>query len=114
MPSSYQMERLLDRLRRLRDWLPWPAGRRWAGADPVRLSAAARERAAPAAPPGGPPSVEAVRDRTAYPPRVEAERERRAGSFMEPPYPDEPLPEIPKVERATPRRRPARDITSGD
>lgn len=109
--SSYQMERLLDRLRRVREWLPRPAYRRWGGMDPVRTSPAAEEAAeavhpsAPAAPRA--PSLAAVREGRRYAPAVEEERERRAGSFMEPP-PEAPLPRpIPKLPRtATPRRRP--------
>lgn len=117
--SSYQVERVIERLRQLRDWLPWPAHRRWRGEDPVRVSAAARRAADAAreergAGPVPPPAVEAVRERHRYPPAVERERERRAGSFMEPPYPDEPLPPIPRRGHWQPRRRTARPLTEGD
>jgi hypothetical protein len=111
--SSYQVERLLDRLRRARDWLPWPTYRRWGAADSVRVSAAA-ERAvqeaaqAPAAlvvATPRPPSLAAVRDARRFAPVVEEERERRAGSFMRPPYPDEPPPpHIPRLDGRPGRR----------
>lgn len=114
--SSYQVERLIDRLRRLSDWLPWPAYRRWRGAERVRIRRVAAEAAeaargvrAGAAPPaaGPPPSVAAVRAGRRYPPLVEEERERRAGSFMRPPYPDaSPSPHIPRTPRGKRRRRP--------
>jgi hypothetical protein len=109
--SSYQVERLIDRLRRLSDWLTWPAYRRWRGEDPVRVSRAAREAAPPSAPPRAEwPSLAAVRDWRRYPPQVEAERERRAGTFMRPPYvpftEEAPAPRIPRLERETRRRRP--------
>ncbi|HKI99374.1 MAG TPA: hypothetical protein VKB51_12955 [bacterium] len=115
--SSYQVERLLERLRRARGWLPWPAYQRWGGMDPVRMSRAAAqagrdaEAAGPVAvPPLRPPALAAVRDARRFAPLVEAERERRAGSFMRPPYPDEsPAPHIPKIERKTaPRKNPRR------
>lgn len=110
--SSYQVERLLERLRQAREWLPWPAYRRWSGQDPVHMSPAAEEAVArmPSHPPGAgrPPSLASVRDGRRYAPVVEEERERRAGSFMAPPYPEPPLPgRIPKLPRAAaPRRRP--------
>lgn len=115
--SSYQVERLLDRLRRLGGWVPWPAYRRWRGADPVRLSRAAhaaQPEPEPALAPGPVPPLAAVRDGRRYPPVVEQERERRAGSFMEPPYPDPPPPgHIPKLGRA-PRRPRRQAVAEGD
>ena len=111
--STYQAERLLDRLRGWCTWLVWPAHTRWRGADPVRLSRDARQ-GAPAAPPppraAGPASLTALREREPLDVDVEAERERRAGSFLEPPYPDErPPSRIPKrgplpAPRPLPRR----------
>jgi hypothetical protein len=125
--SSYQVERLLDRLRRLGGWATWPAYRRWRGADPVRLSRAAHAaqpeptpdpplapRPVPPLAPRPVPPLAAVRDGRRYPPVVEQERERRAGSFMEPPYPDPPPPgHIPKLGRA-PRRPRRQAVAEGD
>lgn len=119
--SSYQVERLIEHLRRLGDWLSWPAYRRWRGEDPVRLSRAARQ-STPAAGGGAvrarssaPATLEGVRELRRYAPEVEAERERRAGMFMEPPYPDEPPPShIPKLERVVRRRARARPVGDAD
>ncbi len=118
--SSYQVERLIDRLRRVSDWLPWPAYGRWRGADRVRIRRAAAEaeraaRGGAAAPAPGPvPSVAAVRAARLYPPLVEEEQERRAGSFMHPPYPDPPPgPHIPRMPGGKRRRRP-RLMAEGD
>ena len=117
--SSYQMERLLDRLRTLSDWLSGPSYKRWRGSDSVRISRAARassqppsRNAARAGPMQG-SAAATVGDDRRFVPVVEAERERRAGSFMRPPYPDEPGPTIPKVERAESRRL-ARTVAEGD
>ena len=123
--SSYQVQRLLARLRRLGRWLTWPAHRPWAGVDAVQTTAAAKQAAHAAADAvaerGGSgrsavlPSVAAVRDPDRYEAVVEAERERRAGSFMQPPYPpDLPAERIPKLPRtAAPRPRP-RVLGEGD
>jgi hypothetical protein len=125
-PSSYQVERLLEHLRRLGDWLAWPAFPRVGGGDPVRMSRAGvrAAREAEPVPPAArrgprPPSLAAVRDAQRYAPVVEAERERRAGSFMRPPYPDEPPPtRIPKLAaQAAPkagRRRKPRRVNEAD
>lgn len=110
--SSFQMERLLDRLRQAREWLPWPAYRSRRVSDPVRMSPAAEQAAESLRAQGvsapAPLSMAAVRDLRQYAPAVEEERERRAGSFMEPPFPETPPPgHIPKRPRtAAPRRRP--------
>jgi len=75
--STYQLERFLDRLRRFRGWLAHPGE--------SRLTR---------------PRVDRVREDKTYPPQVENERERRAGSFMNPPYPHPPnSPRIPKLRR---------------
>jgi hypothetical protein len=118
--SSYQVERLIDRLRQLGDWLPWPAYQRWRGMDRVRIRRAAAEAARAArGEPGGPrrrapPSVAAVRAGRRYAPLVEEEQERRAGSFMQPPYPDDaPAQRIPRVSREARRRRSA-PVGEGD
>jgi hypothetical protein len=120
--SSYQVERLLEHLRRFSRWLAWPAHKPWNGGDPVHVSRAAHpsdrdEQAAPAGRPAGalPPMLDTVRDARRFAPVVEQERERRAGSFMQPPYPDEPpASHVPKAgPRPTPRRR-ARTVGEGD
>jgi hypothetical protein len=119
--SSYQMQRLLERLRILSEWLNGPVYRRWRGEDPVRVSRAGRQ-SAQAAGSGGPPAssaaapgLAAVRDPRRLQPLVEEERERRAGSFMQPPYPDEPPPaHIPKAGPRPARRRRPRPVGEGD
>lgn len=112
--TSYQMERLLDRLRRLRGWFAGSAHRPSARADPVQVTPLAWKRArAVAGPPAGRPrqgGIAGVAEPGRYPPLVEAERERRAGSFMRPPYPDQPpashIPRLQRVARKRPTRRP--------
>ncbi len=97
--SSYQIERLLERLRQ---WLGQPAPRRWH--DPVRVSrrgATAAARLERTEPPPPLASLAAVRDRQRRPPAVEYEQERRAGSFLEPPYPETPAPPIPRARHRT-------------
>lgn len=96
--SGYQVQRLIARLR---DWLGAEQSAQPAPPDPVRLSGAGRREAASGG--GRPPS--AVRsglwEQQERPPAVERERERRAGSFMRPPYPDPPSPShIPKLRKA--------------
>jgi len=122
--SSFQMERLLARVRRATGWLNWPAHRRWEGADRVQVSREAEAQAAAVAAENA-RAAEAqalptqavpgdVRDRTTRPALVEQERERRAGSFMEPPYPAEPPADrVPKRPRGA-GRRPARPLAEGD
>ena len=114
--STYQMQRLIGRLRRMGRWLAWPAWPVDLGPDAVRASAAARAAAGDTATAGraaAPPAVGAVRAQAQHDPRVELERERRAGSFMQPPYaPDPPAPPIPKRPRQ-PRRESPRSLGDG-
>lgn len=118
--SSYQLERLIRRLRR---WIAGPFPGRGHVPDPVRttsgeghgaamdsrLQGGVREEAtdeafssrrAGAGQGGG---LKAIAETRRYEAVVEAERERRAGSFMDPPYPESPgqggIPRIPKLKR---------------
>lgn len=120
--SSFQIERLIDRLRRLGRWLGWPAPGPRAESDPVQAGTAARTAARLRAlreeltgrggrPPQ--PSLNAVREDERYPPRTESERERRAGSFMRPPYTPEPAPPIPKAPAKPVRRPRTRPLADG-
>lgn len=100
--SSYQIERLIDRLRR---WFSGPYPERLRRPDPVGVTPEGAEKsratgpgAAPRARPA-PPVPARIADERAYPPRVEAERERRAGSFMAPFIPDAVSMAIPKLRR---------------
>jgi len=107
--SGYQIERLIDRLRR---WglLPWRGqGSRGEG-DRVCLSPEA-DRAREGQPFGiAPPpdyptaSPATLRDPAVRDLRVEHELERRAGRFMQPPV--APQPPLPPIPRAAPPRRP--------
>lgn len=127
--TSYQMERLLDRLRRLRGWFAGSAHRPSARADPVQVTKLAWERArAVAGPPAGTPrqsgppagtprqgGIAGVAEPGRYPPLVEAERERRAGSFMRPPYPEQPpASHIPRLRRVARKRPTGRPLAEAD
>lgn len=105
--SSYQIEQLIDRLRR---WLGGDYSPSESEPDPVRVTARgvalSREREAPAgsAGRGQAPSLARIADVAQHPAEVEREGERRAGSFMKPPYPDPPWPpHIPKLKRPPPQ-----------
>jgi len=103
--TGFQVERVLERLRALR--------RRALGdgpprtpTDPVRVSPEAEQRAEQAAPAPTPPSAHGqglpvdVRDEAPRDPVVTYELERRAGSFMMPPYVPRPRPaSIPRLPR---------------
>lgn len=132
--SSYQIERVIRRLRR---WIVGPFPGRSHAPDPVRgTPVAARDGAREGAAddplssrPGGAGhsgtghsgtghsgGLKAIAETREYPPVVQAERERRAGSFLHPPYPETPeqigLPRIPKLKREVPPN--ARTASLGD
>ena len=105
--SSYQIERLIDRLRR---WITGPFPESSRNSDPVRFTQGGTEQGrisdrATVSHTGRSQSVRrsgvrAIAEGNPYPPLVEEERERRAGSFMTPPYPENPPPShIPKLHR---------------
>lgn len=107
--SSYQVEQLISRFKR---WLAGPFPKRVHNADRVSLTPAAGEESGGSARHRGGAGagrlsvVRAIAEKRPFPPGVEAERERRAGSFMHPPYPESPeeigiLP-IPKLRRKAP------------
>jgi len=108
--SSYQVQRLISRLRR-RPAPSEPAAPAAPGglspADLVQLSERARSQAAQVAaslrlPPGTPVSAATIVDEAPLPPATLRELERRAGSFMRPPL--LPAPEAPPFPRvALPR-----------
>ena len=85
--SSYQMEWLLHRLRR---WMGYPVTGPQGAGDRLSVSGASRAKGHGLQPPPR-RRGEAVRDAHLRPPPVEDELERRAGSFMRPPYPQPPL-----------------------
>ena len=119
--SSYQVQRMVTRLRRVRQaaaeapgsgaGLAGGAAGRVArepaesGFDPVRLSERARAQAAEAAasirlPPGTPVAAAIIVDDTPLPLPTRIELERRAGSFMRPPLAPDPAPTpIPRIRR---------------
>lgn len=118
--SSYQIERLL---RRLQAWLGGPERGASVAPERVVLTPEARAQAQPGEEPAGPaPGPEEapvspadLADRRAHPPVVEEELERRAGTFMEPPYPETPPgSRVPKLARERSPREPARPVTQGD
>ncbi|MDH4248756.1 MAG: hypothetical protein OEW39_13175 [Deltaproteobacteria bacterium] len=94
--SSFQMERVLHRLAR---WIGWPRGSAPRGGDPVTKSAGVLLRAPGKIPPRlkhGPITPKRMGGRH---PAVLEEVERRAGSFMEPPYPPSPRPShVPRLK----------------
>lgn len=105
--SSYQIERLISRLRR---WIAGPFPGRSHAPDPVRTTPGVGRGGGaddplssrrPGAGRGG--GLKAIAETRQYGAVVEAERERRAGSFMDPPYPESPeqigIPRIPKLKR---------------
>ena len=115
--SSYQIERLIRRLRR---WIAGPFPGRRHAPDPVRttpeggsggaVASRSRQGAADdpisgrsAGPGRGGGGLKSLAETRRYEAVVEAERERRAGSFMDPPYPESPedigIPRIPKLKR---------------
>lgn len=102
--SSYQIEILVTRFQRLRGlWrsLGRPAGK----GDRVHLTeegqALSRPGALPAAPP--PADLRDVRDEEPRPELVEREMERRAGSFLQPPFVPQGAPrKFPKVRYKDP------------
>lgn len=98
--SSYQIGRLLAHFRLWRGLNCIDTAN-----DPVAVSAEATARsgsaAVPPVPRGGSPAH--VADRRVYPPIVEEELERRAGSFMDPKYPEQsPSSRIPRVPAKAP------------
>jgi hypothetical protein len=107
--SSYQVQRMVSRLRRARQSAARALGvapdAASAGADRVQLSLRAREQAAAAAdslrlPAGTPVSPATIVDDAPLPLPVRIELERRAGSFMRPPLAPAPSPAaIPRVRR---------------
>lgn len=114
--SSYQVERLISHLKR---WITGPFPGRSHVPDPVRTTPTRPRNGAPEGVAGDPPSspgggagragagrgggLKAIAETRQYPAVVEAERERRAGIFMDPPYPESPeqigIPRIPKLKR---------------
>jgi hypothetical protein len=123
--SSYQMERLLDRLRRWRGWFDGTLRGAPLLPERVRLTPAALERAGARGGAGPASSARAdgpgvaggdllrrVGEQEPYPPEVEAERERRAGSFMNPPYPESGrASSIPRLAPGRKKRRGVRPAT---
>ena len=96
--STYQMERLLRRLTR---WVHWPARRTQSGEDRYSPSGEVRERSQAKPPPRLRPTASAAPEPTPRPPVVAEELERRAGSFMKPPYPQPPRPShVPRLRKA--------------
>ena len=103
--SSYQIERLIRRLRR---WIAGPFPGRAHAPDPVRTTPGSAREAPTLPPPSGGGAgrgggLKAIAESRQYGTVVEAERERRAGSFMDPPYPESleqiGLTRIPKLKR---------------
>ena len=100
--SSYQIERLLQRLKRV---IGWPSASVPSERDRVQVSRVTRQHLKTRGGPQGQASKVArvgggLREQSKRHPVIEAERERRAGSFMEPPYPQEPPPNrIPRLRR---------------
>lgn len=118
--SSYQIERVIERLRRWRGWITEARYVFPLVPDRLRVSGEGAEKAKSADPrPRAPnlPSVAKVVEGEGYPPRVEEERERRAGSFLNPPNRGSPLPLIPKLQRSEEEEAPREDakmIGEGD
>ena len=110
--SSYQILRLIERLRHARgDSAPHGAedSAAIAAVDRVRLSEKAREQSAQIAsmirlPPGTPVAVASIVDQESIPLPTRIELERRAGSFMHPPQQPVPGPvPIPRARRPFPK-----------
>lgn len=101
--SSYQVERLIQRLRRRRGWLPGRTPRP-VERDRVRLSPRARHPGEGTQQPTAPVDPRLVEAGPAEPPVVSTELERRAGLFMQPPCPPPQAP--PRVFRLLRRRGP--------
>ena len=125
--SSFQVQRLMTRLRRARQaaqTAPAAAPEQSAsapGPDLVRLSRLAQAQAAETAeeirlPPGAPVTTASIVDREPVPLPTRIELERRAGSFMRPPHPPSPGPlPIPRARRAiTPPADSAAPTEAGD
>ncbi len=118
--SSYQIERVIERLRRWRGWIREAKYVFPLVPDHLRVSEEGAGKAKSADPrPRAPnlPSVSNVVGGEGYPPRVEEERERRAGSFLNPPKRGSPLPLIPKLRRSEEEealREDAKTIGEGD
>lgn len=140
--STYQIERLLDRLRRWRAFFHWPDTMDSA-IDKVSLSPESTDREPPEKGAITRPSIKEVSESGDYPPAVERELERRAESFlktkakyqaearakkkakkhakaMESDVKDEAeeeaapaIPPIPKTKRRTPRT-PPQTLGEGD
>ncbi|MDH5751606.1 MAG: hypothetical protein OEZ59_04245 [Deltaproteobacteria bacterium] len=86
--STYQMDRLLQRLRR---WFAWPQGGGSGEIDKVVISGSGnRNRQDRSAGSGPARAASEVKETGQRHQSVEAELERRAGSFMKPPYPGSP------------------------
>ena len=111
--SSYQIERLISRLRR---WIAGPFPGRTHSPDSVSTTPGGSGGMAPGprAGPGG--GLKAIAETGQYGAVVEAERERRSGSFMDPPYPESleqiGISPIPKLKRDL--RRVERAVSRGD
>ena len=102
--SGYQIETMLKRFRRLHGLWRLLKGPPAPGTDQVRFSEEARELAEPAGPPTEPAPAAPGEVITGRHPDdvVHRELERRAGSFMQPPY--EPPGEPPRLPKLQPRR----------
>jgi hypothetical protein len=108
--SSYQVQRLMERLQRARAGDAAAAPPQEAGGlevDRVRLSERARAQAAAVAgmlrlPAGTPVSPATIVDDAPLPAAIRIELERRAGSFMRPPLPPSERIVIPRARRARP------------
>ena len=101
--SSYQIERIIERLRRWRGWirearyvLPLVPDRLGVSGEGAARAKSAGPRARAAFLPG----IGNVVAGEGYPPRTEEERERRAGSFLRPSNRGTVLPSIPKLRRS--------------
>jgi len=101
--SSYQMERVLSRLA---EWFHWPGVRSPSEGAPLNVSPEARDyaqklqreqKARGARTRAQAPSSAERKD---LPPVVTEEIERRAGSFMKPPFPSSPRPShVPRLRK---------------
>jgi hypothetical protein len=114
--SSYQMERLMARLRRTRGAPGGTPPQAPYGDEVVLRGVPHPAPPEAAAPPDSVPADPAlVADRTALAPPVAHELERRAGSFMTPrlePFP--PRGPIPKLPKKPAPQRPRRMLADGD
>ena len=104
--STYQMERVLSRLA---EWFHWPGVRSSNEGAPLNVSPEARAYAQNLQ---GEPKAQGIRTRPRVPsstagkdlpPVVTEEIERRAGSFMKPPFPTSPRPShVPRLRKNKP------------